>query len=171
MELIPLNNLGYITQISNYLFLSDIECSQNLSTLTQNNIKHIINLSNAEKYQKFDTVKYFDINIDDDTNSNISIYFDKCIEIINNCVNNYENILIHCVCGVSRSVTIVIAYLISNSLTLNEALIHVKKLRNNQYTQPNIGFFKQLLHFEKKYFKKNSLTLCEYVKIIKNITN
>jgi len=152
MEIIPLNNNGYITKIIENLYLGDIECSQNKLIIDSNNITSIINLSNSNNYSnnyiKFDNIDYYDINIDDNRSVNISQYFDKCINIIDNSRNQNKNILVHCMNGVSRSVTIILAYLIKNGHKLNEALIYLKNIRTNQYVRPNIGFFKQLIEFE-----------------------
>jgi len=90
-----------------------------------------------------------------------------CIDIIEESRKFGENILVHCMCGVSRSVTIILSYLIYTGKSLKDSLMFVKELRKNQYTQPNIGFFKQLLTFEKNKFDVNSITLNEYVRYIK----
>jgi len=48
-------------------------------------------------------------------------------------------VLVHCFAGVSRSATIVIAYLMQeHGLTLTDALMHVRKQR--YFINPNDGF-------------------------------
>jgi protein-tyrosine phosphatase len=167
MELVKLTNNGYITNIIENLYLGDIEASQNINTLKENNIKNIINLSN-NNYTKFEEINYYDINIEDKCDVKISKYFDYCIDIINKSKKENKNILVHCLCGVSRSVSIIIAYLINSGYTLKDALLYVKQKREKQYTQPNIGFFKELMKYEREKHSNNSITLSEYVKYIKN---
>ena len=56
---------------------------------------------------------------------------------------NKQKILIHCICGVSRSVTILLAYIIKKyNYTPQYALKLVKKKRN--IANPNSNFMKQL---------------------------
>lgn len=55
--------------------------------------------------------------------------------------------------GVSRSVTVTLAYLMFKlKITFEQAMKHVKKGRG--VASPNIGFVAQLLMFEKKMLKK-----------------
>ena len=75
-------------------------------------------------------------------------------------INRKRNVLVHCQNAVSRSVTIVLAYLISTGLTLE-----IVKRDRKTYTRPNIGFAKQLLSFEKTLYQKNSLSLSDLIKI------
>ena len=71
--------------------------------------------------------------------------------------------LVHCVAGVSRSPTIVIAYLMrSRGISLREAYDVVRTRRS--IVNPNFGFMKQLIAFERTLGAKHpSLTLEEYV--------
>ena len=56
--------------------------------------------------------------------------------------------LVHCVGGVSRSSTVVIAYLmLKNGYSLNEAYDVVKAKKSN--ISPNFNFMQQLLDFER----------------------
>lgn len=59
-----------------------------------------------------------------------------------------EGVLVHCLAGVSRSVTVTIAYLMfSQGMTLNEAYDFVKARKAN--VSPNFNFMGQLLEFER----------------------
>eukprot|EP00794_Sanderia_malayensis_P006176 gene6176-6890_t len=58
-----------------------------------------------------------------------------------------QNILVHCLGGISRSSTIVIAYLmLKQDYSLNDAYDFVKEKKNN--VAPNFNFMQQLLDFE-----------------------
>lgn len=57
-------------------------------------------------------------------------------------------VLVHCLAGISRSVTITVAYLMySLSLSLNDAYDHVKRCKPN--ISPNFNFMGQLLDYER----------------------
>lgn len=59
-----------------------------------------------------------------------------------------KGVLVHCLAGISRSVTITVAYLMSRqNMSLNEAYDHVKLCKPN--ISPNFTFMGQLLDFEK----------------------
>ncbi len=55
-------------------------------------------------------VIHLKISIDDSPFENISQFFGSCFEFISKNIK-YGNVFVHCVAGVSRSATIVIAYL------------------------------------------------------------
>lgn len=61
-------------------------------------------------------------------------------------------VLVHCVQGVSRSVTVIIAYLIfKEKMTYDEASDLVKRVRG--IASPNIGFVIQLMLFYKRLYE------------------
>jgi len=106
----------------------------------------IINLSDYD-YKINNKYNLLRINISDsrDANENIAQYFTKCIDFIE--TNKYDNILIHCNEGVSRSVTIVLAILIKKyKYDLKTAIEFVKSKRTHP-TAPKRHFLKQLLSF------------------------
>lgn len=171
-EIVFVKNEGYVNEIIPHLYLGDIETSQNELLLNKLCIKHIINLTISDnKYKKWLGIQYIDIPIDDSKNVDISQYFDESRKWIDNAISRHENILVHCVCGVSRSVAIIISYLMKmiNGMSLKDAFLHVKGIRTNQYTLPNIGFFKQLQMFEKNEKNEISMTLQDYMKMRQNV--
>ena len=106
----------------------------------------IINLSDYD-YTINNKYNLLRINISDsrEANENIAQYFTKCIDFIE--TNKYDNILIHCNEGVSRSVTIVLAILIKKyNYDLKSAIEFVKNKRTHP-TVPKRHFLKQLLSF------------------------
>lgn len=72
--------------------------------------------------------------------------FAACAEFLESCRASGGRALVHCRAGVSRSATIVIAYLIHKERwDLKKALSHVDSRR---FVQPNSGFIDFLLQFE-----------------------
>ena len=79
----------------------------------------------------------------DFTDENIFKYFKECIQFI----ENSKKIYIHCMAGVSRSASIVIAYLMyKEHKNYFQIYTEVKKKRN--VIRPNFGFVFQLKYFE-----------------------
>lgn len=63
-------------------------------------------------------------------------------------------VLVHCHVGVSRSATLVLAYLmLKQNLTLVEAICAVK---DNRGVIPNRGFLRQLIRLNQQLFDKRS---------------
>jgi protein-tyrosine phosphatase len=143
MEIVPLEKLSTFDHIVGNLYLGDVE-SATSHNITDYNIEIVVNVSNT-RYELFDGVEYHHYDIDDESSENISEYFDRFVKLIDD--NPTKHILVHCQNSVSRSVTLVLAYLIKDGKTLVEAFEYLKSKRT-QYTCPNRGFIKQLSLYE-----------------------
>ncbi len=87
--------------------------------------------------------------IDDDEDEKISQHFFTVHEIISRALNENKKVIVHCAAGMSRSPSLVIAYLmIENRWCYEEAFDFVKRRR--PIIEPNIGFVKQLKALEYK---------------------
>lgn len=96
-------------------------------------------------------IKYKFIELPDQSTANIELYFDECIDFIVNTLRSdpHANILVNCWAGVSRSATIVIAYLIKIfCLDYLEAFEMVRKARD--WINPNKGFRSKLIQWSKQ---------------------
>lgn len=72
--------------------------------------------------------------------------------------NEKKRVLVHCIQGISRSVSMVIAYLITKEgFNLKDAYQLVKSKRF--LARPNKGFLNQLIILEKKIYGTNTLTI------------
>ena len=83
----------------------------------------------------------------------------RVIIYLDDAISSGVSVLVHCLAGVSRSVTIMIAYLIcSKRMQLAEAIEHVRRRRPN--ISPNFNFMGQLLEFEKQqhHLSSNSVS-------------
>ena len=75
-------------------------------------------------------------------------YFKECLAFIHKYRSQNKNVLVHCGAGISRSTTIVLAYLIQHlDLSLDDAFVLVQQKRSR--VCPNSGFWNQLVEFEK----------------------
>ena len=83
--------------------------------------------------------------------------FYRAIDFIQNAQKNKQNVLIHCIQGVSRSISIVIAYIIFKlGYDYKKAELFVKQKRG--IACPNNGFMVELIQFHKRLYEDfNSL--------------
>ncbi|XP_032680144.1 dual specificity protein phosphatase 19 [Odontomachus brunneus] len=140
----------HVANIIPGLYLSSqdpVVCSD---ILNKYEIGHILSIG-VNISEKFDDIRYYNCDLLDLPESNIMLSMKKCVDIIH--ANRRENILVHCNAGVSRSPTIIIAYLmIMMELSYKEAYDKVKKARS--CIKPNDGFVKQLQSIENISFSK-----------------
>merc|ERR1719401_2229787 len=69
-----------------------------------------------------------------------------------------NRVLVHCVQGISRSASVIIAYLMTEeNMSLKQAYEHTKELR--PIIEPRLEFLHQLAAFEVKHFKLEKSTL------------
>jgi atypical dual specificity phosphatase len=72
---------------------------------------------------------------------------DKIISLIHVLIIEGKNVFVHCGAGVSRSVSVVIAYLIKyNNMKYDQAFNLIKSIR--WFIKPNSGFVEQLKQYE-----------------------
>ena len=93
-------------------------------------------------------MKYCMVAINDVVAADLLTYLPGATAFIRACLTKYnKSVLVHCMAGVSRSSSIVMAYLIRyENMTLEEAYQHVKAKRPQ--VQPNDGFWAQLTNYE-----------------------
>ncbi len=157
MELTEGKKIATFDWIDENVYLGDVEGATSLDLLKEHDIQIIINISNS-RYGEYGDITYLHIDIDDKTDVDISIYFDSINDLIK--INKDKKILIHCMNGVSRSVTIVLQYLMQK-MNLKESYNYLKSKRS-QYTRPNRGFIKQLLEKEEYLYRMNSMKMKDF---------
>lgn len=140
-----------MTKITEYMYLGDVDDARKLK---EGSSKYdcIINLYadsiNDKSYRKFKHIPVIYVNIEDNESENIAKYFKYLNDVIQGVERRGEKVLIHCRAGVSRSASVVIAYLMYRyKLNLEEAFEYVKNKRPQ--IDPNYGFLKRLKAYEK----------------------
>ena len=131
-----------MSQITKHVYIGNISSAYHTDFLKQNNIEYIITvISDIPKINE-DLIS-LNINIIDVPDNNIKTHFSLTNTFIETAIHHNKNILIHCVCGVSRSVTVFAAYLI-HKLKINptDAITYIKSRR--PIANPNKGFMIQL---------------------------
>ncbi|XP_008308850.1 dual specificity protein phosphatase 22-A [Cynoglossus semilaevis] len=128
------------------LYLGNIRDSENKESLSKNGITHILSVYNNAK-PVFEDMTYLCINAADASNQNLFQHFKKCIGFIHQCRLNGGACLVHCLAGVSRSTTMVVAYMMTvTTYNWEECLSAVKAVRS--FVGPNSGFQQQLREYQ-----------------------
>lgn len=142
------NSISQPSKILDHLYLSGSRAvtEKNIEKLS---ITCVLNLTMDVPILNLKDVEAKKLPCNDLPSQDLSRYFEECSEKIQEIGRKGGKTLVHCVAGVSRSASICIAYLIKyNSMSLREAYFFVKEKRCT--IRPNIGFFKQLIQYEKK---------------------
>ncbi len=148
MSLVIGEKIPTFNHIEENVYLGDVESAQSVELLTKHQIKIIVNISNS-RYREYEDIQYHQIDIEDDKDVSIHPYFDFVNQLIEK--NKEKNILIHCMNSVSRSVTLVLQYLMQRRSLKDSYLYLISK--REQYTRPNRGFLKQLFEKEKELYQ------------------
>ena len=121
----------------------------NLAALQKDNIGLICNATPRYPTHHHHILSYVRVNVNDEPSANLSPWFDGVSERIEKALSSNVSVFVHCQMGISRSSTLVMAYLMRyQHLTLHDAYRHTKEKRPK--VEPNIGFWNQLLAYEKK---------------------
>ena len=140
--------------IKDFLYISSYKTASTVTDLKNLKITNIINCSgdlceNLSNDSSLLNIEYLTLNIRDNVSENIECLFFLCINYINDVKEKKGRVLIHCYKGVSRSVSIVIAYLIYlYKWSYDKAFDFVQSKRS--IANPNIGFYLQLKTFYKR---------------------
>lgn len=127
------------SEIIEHLYLGSQDCVMEKEYLQSLQIKHILCVAPMIKSLYPNDFNYKIIEILDLPSFDIKLYIDECIQFIDSCLDKNETIICHCNAGISRSATVIIAYLIKRKhMTFQEAYNLVKIKRPS--IRPNDGF-------------------------------
>ncbi|OXU23965.1 hypothetical protein TSAR_012757, partial [Trichomalopsis sarcophagae] len=128
------------------LYVGNYRDSKDATQLERFEITHILAIHDAARRLHSDK-HYLCIMAADTPDQNLSQYFSICNDFIHSARLRGGNVLIHCLAGMSRSVTVAVAYIMSTTnLSWKDALKVVRVGR--AVANPNVGFQQQLEDFE-----------------------
>ncbi|KAK4313176.1 hypothetical protein Pmani_015460 [Petrolisthes manimaculis] len=128
------------------VMLGSQHVAHDLDILTHNNVTHIINVATDVKNLFEDNFIYKTFEAYDKPTHRLINIFDECCEIIHTAISSGGCVLVHCNGGISRSTTIIAAFLIKHhNMNPNEALTFIKQQR--PFVNPNSGFMQQLQEY------------------------
>ena len=126
------------------LFLGNILAAEDPKIRDQYKIGAVLSICKGYQNIKLpETTKHLGFDLEDEASENLMPSFDQGITFIH---TNLEktNVLVHCMQGISRSASFIIAYLIKyKDYTVANGLRYCQKKR--KIVNPNEGFVKQLL--------------------------
>ncbi|CAL4163469.1 unnamed protein product [Meganyctiphanes norvegica] len=137
-----------VTEVLPFLFLGNARDAQDLQLLQALGISRILNVTaHVPGFHQESGVLTKTINALDSGHQNLRQFFDEAIHFIDECRQNSQGVMVHCQAGVSRSPTIVIAYLMKHTrMTMLDSYTWVKRRR--PIISPNLNFMGQLVDWE-----------------------
>ncbi|XP_068614757.1 dual specificity protein phosphatase 13A-like [Brachionichthys hirsutus] len=137
------------------LYIGNVAVAQNRKTLNKIGITHVLNAAHSKQgsvgNQSFygPTCVYFGIPAEDSDSFDLSQYFRPAADFIHKALKSKEGkVLVHCIMGVSRSVTLVLAYLmLKQRLSLKDAL---RQIAQKRAIYPNQNFLSLLLKLDRR---------------------
>lgn len=130
--------------LSSYVVASDLDC------LNKHGITHVVNTAADVCDSNFPSkFKYLTYYLKDSNSEDISLFFYRTLEWIDEALSSGGRVLVHCQMGVSRSSTIVMAYLMWRfGISFEQAFNRVRETR--PICNPNTGFTCKLLILAQK---------------------
>ncbi|KAH8109517.1 hypothetical protein DFH11DRAFT_1626596 [Phellopilus nigrolimitatus] len=133
------------------LWIGSLLAATDAAALRAHNIHSVLSAMRG-KLSIHETFTHFQIQLDDTTDADALAFFPQCISFVEHELAQERGVLVHCQAGMSRSATIVAAYLMyAQQLDAQAALDMVVRAR--PCTQPNDGFLAQLDVFYQAAYK------------------
>lgn len=144
------------SQIIPGLYLSNARAAADKDVLRRLNITHVLTVEAhrlpKNTFQDTDISTLF-IRAYDTPNTHLLPYFPMANAFIDEGLQK-GNVLVHCHFGVSRSATLVIAYIMEKyKLTYDQAVVYVRQRR--RFINPNPGFVSQLREYQRLNYDVN----------------
>ena len=137
-------NPSPMQEVLPHLWIGDCRAASDLELLQQHSIACIVNCAASQADNSFPHLfEYRSLGILDDIHTDIRPFLEPTAEWIHERVARGSNCLVFCMQGVSRSATMLLAYLIlKKGLTLSEALDILRRARPS--IKPNAKFLTAL---------------------------
>lgn len=133
-----------VGKVFEFLYFGSQDAAADLSILKSLEISHILSL--GVFVPKYEGYIYKSIDMYDLPNFELSPIINECIHYIENVHNSGKRIFIHCNAGISRSPSVVIAFVMKYlKINFDKAFEYVKKTR--PAIKPNDGFILQLKNY------------------------
>lgn len=147
-----------MTKITDNIFLTGVG-GMTRENFRKNHIDFVLNITTEAPF--WEDIESMRLPLDDDANANIMPFLDIAVDRMHEVITKKNaHVLVHCVAGVSRSATIVIAYLMKyKRMDLKTAFNYCYQLR--PVIRPNNGFMSQLISYELQLFNKHSVLMQE----------
>lgn len=163
MFVLPGGPTDHYNEVYPGIIIGDKEIASDIAKLQKENITHVLNCAQGTKFNQIDTsasyfkgagIEYHGIKANDIITFKMAPEFNKAADFLENALKTKGNkVYVHCHQGISRSATIVLAFLmLKRGIPLMEAL---KTIREKRSIHPNDGFVKQLCILNRQLFEKD----------------
>ena len=136
------------------LYLGRLAASKDLDLLREHNITRVLSILDTFKYfRPYEDIEHLRIEMTDSPSSMIIDHVPRGLQFISESQKSGKNILVHCTKGVSRSASMVIAYImVKYSVDFETAKSIVKSKR--ECVCPNDGFQQQISSIDVEAYKQ-----------------
>ncbi|XP_054155134.1 protein phosphatase Slingshot homolog 2-like isoform X2 [Oppia nitens] len=142
-----LGQMDESSKIFDYLYLGSEWNASNYEELKGKGVGKILNVTREIDNFFPGMFDYYNIRVYDEDSTEMLKYWDKTFKYIRKAKDEGSKVLVHCKKGISRSASVVLAFVMKETgWKLDEAFEFVKNKRN--CIRPNSGFLKQLEIYE-----------------------
>ena len=140
--------------IMDNIYLGDIDAAADEEFLKQFNIKAVVNCA-EEITSNYKDLKFLELKLYDIPEQQIIPKFEVAYKFIKkNTIHYYDNVLIHCAAGASRSAALVAFYMMKEKKWDYDECFW-RMVEKRPVVSPNYGFAAQLREYYKKNISKN----------------
>lgn len=140
--------ISQLSEIVPNLFLTSVYGATR-ENIVRKNVSLLINSAQELPKQDISGVESIKLFLDDTPYALINVYFDRLADKMHEHLSRGGRVLVHCMLGVSRSASLVLAYLMKyKNMSLKSSYDLVSSRR--PCARPNPGFWRQLVDYEKK---------------------
>ncbi|XP_068438880.1 dual specificity phosphatase 29-like [Clinocottus analis] len=147
---------SHLDEVQHRIYIGDMYAAKDKRALQAHHITHVLNAANGKfnvntgpSFYRDTKITYHGVEAFDMPSFNLSPFFYPAANFIKNALSSPKGkVFVHCAMGLSRSSTLVLAYLmIHENMTLVDA---IKAVSANRNIAPNNGFLEQLRELDKK---------------------
>ena len=159
-----------INEVADNLYVGNISTATNKELLQEKGITHVINIL-SQRFEPYPSdFEYMHIHAYDVINWTLIYNFQATNLFIRDALKDGGKVYIHCMCGVSMSVSVLLAYLMTQSTkSLDVLLKEVQSAR--PVANPNPGFITQLIEFRKLIIKNHYKNIHDIEPLLDNKEN
>lgn len=137
-------------KVCEQVYIGSMEAAQDFGAIGSIGISHVVRILslNCHTGRQHPNVRYLILRLDDSGDEQLQPLFRIFFRFMKRALCKSESrVLVHCMMGISRSVSMMCAFLIkTRSFSAHHALEHIRRTRLE--AQPNDGFIQQLEEYE-----------------------
>ncbi|CAE7547568.1 Dusp14 [Symbiodinium necroappetens] len=151
-------------QILPYLYLGGMAAATDVDGIQRQGLGAICCCCRTVEFpdaQFIPGVSYYRVDVEDMSREPLDYFLKEATDFIHSFIVREQPVLVHCRAGVSRSASVVLAYLVAcQRMTLADAFVLLRSRRC--IVTPNLGFFEQLSIWEKEVSGVSSVDCNKY---------